>query len=112
VTVTIASPRGGRTRTDAAGLASAERYAALLARREGMPPLEIMRFRVSADDLAGMRQADVGSMSGDAATDFMNSYSLLWDGVPNHGYEYISRPTNMGSEHFFDASVFGRLNFD
>ncbi|MGW1716720.1 ricin-type beta-trefoil lectin domain protein [Streptomyces sp. NPDC002156] len=86
--------------------AEAEAYAA------NKPGAEIMRFTIRNKDLAGFAQAHFGNMSDDEATDFMEKYSLLWDGDASHGLSYISRPTARGTEHFFSSNVFSFLRFD
>ncbi|WP_240676743.1 ricin-type beta-trefoil lectin domain protein [Streptomyces sp. B27] len=75
------------------------------------PGAQIMKFSVRNEDLAGFSQAHLGSMSDDAATEFMGRYSLLWDGDASHGLSYISRPTARGTEHFFSSEVFHLLRF-
>lgn len=75
------------------------------------PGAQIMKFSVRNEDLAGFTQAHLGRMSDDAATEFMDRYSLLWDGDASHGLSYISRPTARGTEHFFSSEVFHLLRF-
>ncbi|MET0494038.1 MAG: RHS repeat-associated core domain-containing protein [Actinoplanes sp.] len=75
------------------------------------PGAQIMQFSVDNRTLDGFRQAHLGKMSDDAATDFMEKHSQLWDGTPNHGLDYISRPTAKGTEHFFSSSIFQHLRF-
>jgi hypothetical protein len=60
---------------------------------------------------AGFKQAHLGSMSDDAATSFMERYSLLWGGDASHGLDYISRPTARGTEHYFSSGIFHLLGF-
>jgi hypothetical protein len=56
-----------------------------------------------------MRTIDVDSLPEPSA--FMRKHSSLWGGTPNHGYEYVTRGTNIGTEHFFGSSMFHRLRF-
>jgi RHS repeat-associated protein len=86
----------------------AEGYAAHLAGR-GASDLQVMSFTVASRDLASFRSLDIDSLADPEA--FLSKYSQLWGGTPNHGYEYLTRGTQFGTEHFFDSSVFGRLNF-
>jgi hypothetical protein len=72
---------------------------------------QIMRFAVDNNALAGLRQAHVGSMTDEAATQFMEQNSLLWGGDASHGLEYISRPTARGVEHYFSSDIFHLLGF-
>ncbi|MFI1104491.1 hypothetical protein [Streptomyces melanogenes] len=76
------------------------------------PGSEIMRFTVSNVAMAMFPQAHLGLMSDDAATEFMEKYSLLWDGKPTHGLSYITRPTAKGTENYFASTVFLMLKFD
>jgi hypothetical protein len=46
----------------------------------------------------------------DEATAFTERHSLLWDGTPDHGLDYISRPTAKGTENYFSSSVFHLLH--
>lgn len=70
-----------------------------------------MKFTVADGTLADFRQAHIGKMTDDAATTFMEKYSLLWGGDARHGLEYITRPTARGTEHFFSSTVFRHLRF-
>jgi hypothetical protein len=70
-----------------------------------------MKFSVDNDMLAGLKQAHLGGMSDDAATSFMERFSLLWDGDASHGLYYISRPTARGTEHYFSSGIFDVLGF-
>jgi hypothetical protein len=85
--------------------AEAEAYAA------NKPGAQILTFSIRNDDLAGLNQAHLGTMSDDEATAFMEQNSLLWDGDASHGLDYISRPTNRGTEHYFSSNVFDLLDF-
>jgi hypothetical protein len=42
---------------------------------------------------------------------FMSKYSQLWGGTPNHGYDWLMRGTQFGTENFFSKSVYGLLRF-
>jgi hypothetical protein len=88
--------------------AEAESYATHLAGR-GASDLEVMSFNVSGSDLASFKSLNIDSLADPEA--FLSKYSELWGGTPNHGFEYLTRGTQFGTEHFFDSSVFGRLNF-
>jgi hypothetical protein len=78
---------------------------------KGKDGVEIMRFSIGASALAQMKQAHFREMSDDAATEFMERYSLLWGGNAQHNYEYISRPGRSATEHYFAASIFNQLRF-
>ncbi|MFE8949040.1 hypothetical protein [Streptomyces sp. NPDC007856] len=73
--------------------------------------MEIMPFRVSESDLAAMNQAHVGTMSDTEMDEFIDRHSIMYGRGEPHDYDYISRPTNMGTEHYFHSRVFGRLRF-
>lgn len=86
----------------------AEAYAGALT-RHGATDLEIVPFNVSNGDLAGFRSVNVDSLADPDA--FMSKYSSLYGEGLAHEYQYITRGTNFGVEHFFDRSVFGQLDF-
>lgn len=91
----------------------AEKYLALKLRRSENADLELMRFTVHEKDFAKLKKVDISQMTDDEAQAFLDRYSLMSDtGKADHGLEYITRPTGMGPEHFFDKSVFGLLRFD
>jgi RHS repeat-associated protein len=93
--------------------AEAEKYLALKLRRSENADLELMRFTVHEKDFAKLKKVDISQMTDDEAQAFLDRYSLMSDtGTTDHGLEYITRPTGMGPEHFFDKSVFGMLKFD
>ncbi|WP_437735373.1 contractile injection system protein, VgrG/Pvc8 family [Sorangium sp. So ce1335] len=48
---------------------------------------------------------DVDSLGDEGAEAWMSRYSRLFDGTPDHGLEYITRGTNLGTEHYFATSV-------
>lgn len=75
----------------------------------GVCDLRVCSFDVSNADLAGMRHLDVDSLSNPSG--FMQKFSALWGGTPSHGYDYVTRGTNFGTEHFFSSKVFDRLRF-
>lgn len=88
--------------------AGAEAYANVLGSR-GTSNLEILQFRVSESDLASMRSVNIDSLEN--PEDFMSKYSQLWDGTPNHGYDWVMRGTQFGQENYFSSSVFDMLRF-
>jgi RHS repeat-associated protein len=93
--------------------AEAEKYLALKLRRSENADLELMRFTIHEKDFAKLKKVDISQMTDDEAQAFLDRYSLMSDtGKTDHGLEYITRPTGMGPEHFFDKSVFGLLKFD
>lgn len=88
--------------------ASAEAYANVLA-SHGRANLEIMPFNVSESGLASMRSINIDNLPN--PEDFLSKYSQLWGGIPNHGYDWIMRGTQFGTENFFSKSVFQLLRF-
>ncbi|MFK0155449.1 DUF6531 domain-containing protein [Streptomyces sp. NPDC090493] len=90
--------------------ADAERYAERLRGRGA--EVEVMPFRVSADDFDKMKKIDLHEIGEDAATEFADKHSRLWgDGLP-HDYDYVRAPTGMGqAENIFSKSVFHLLKF-
>ncbi|MEU6906693.1 DUF6531 domain-containing protein [Streptomyces coeruleorubidus] len=90
--------------------ADAERYAERLRGRGA--EVEVMPFRVSAEDFTNMKKIDLHEIGEDAATEFADKHSRLWgDGLP-HDYDYVRAPTGMGqAENIFSKSVFHLLKF-
>lgn len=89
----------------------AEGYFAIKSKRTD--ELEIVRFTVPAEDFAKLSKADISRMTDDEAQAFIDRYSLMSEtGVTDHGFQYITRPTNLGSEHFFSRHVMHLLNFN
>ncbi|MGW0531454.1 DUF6531 domain-containing protein [Streptomyces sp. NPDC003032] len=94
-----------------ASRSDAERYFAIKSKRTD--ELEMVRFTIPEAEFAKLRKADISKMTDDEADAFIDRYSLMSDtGKTDHGYQYITRPTNLGSEHFFDKSVMHLLKFD
>jgi len=92
--------------------AEAEAYRTLLrATASGQADLEMIAFQVSNADLRSLRQLDRTLLSGEQDENWLNRYSSLWGGTPDHGLEYIKRGTRFGVEHFFHKSVFRLLHF-
>ncbi|MEU8078913.1 RHS repeat-associated core domain-containing protein [Catellatospora citrea] len=91
-------------------LADAEGYLSRLRDGRGYNVV-MLTFAVGEDALDAMNSAHVGSMADDAAEAFVGKYSSLYGDGLEHTFDYISRPTSIGTEHFFSARVFGSLNF-
>ncbi|MGW7172262.1 hypothetical protein [Streptomyces xanthophaeus] len=74
--------------------------------------VEIVPFRVSAEDFLGLKKAEIVSMSPEDAERFMDAHSRIYgEGLP-HDYDYIRGFTGKyGREHFFDKSIFHLLKF-
>jgi len=83
----------------------AQVYAARLGSR-GVCGLRICEFSVYT---SGLSRLDVDSLANPGA--FMEKHSALYGGTPNHGFDYITRGTQFGTEHFFGAGIFNRLSF-
>jgi hypothetical protein len=67
----------------------------------GAPDLSLLEHRIAAQDLAGLRSADLTSMTDDEAT-------AIIDQGAEHGYEHVRRRTGRyGIEDYFSADVFG-----
>jgi hypothetical protein len=75
----------------------------------GVPSLQILRLDVASRDLASFRSLDIDALEDPGA--FMSKYSRLWGGDPTHGYDYLTRGTHFGVEHFFSKSVAHMLKF-
>jgi hypothetical protein len=88
---------------------SSEAEAYLALRSRTVEGLRIVSFRVSNARLTAYRRLVVDSLPD--ADAWMERYSKVWGGVPDHGSEYIQRGTRVGVEHFFDKSIFGDLEF-
>jgi hypothetical protein len=68
-----------------------------------------MSFSVSEHDLSSMRSLNIDSLPDPGQ--FMSKYSRLWGGTPNHGYDWLMRGTQFGTEHYFSNAVFDLLRF-
>jgi len=81
--------------------ASANRYMEqLLARRPDLA-LEVVRFSVPKVSLGRMRSLDLDSLPQTEIDAFMDQHYIA--SLPStHGYEYLTRGTQYGQEHFFD----------
>ena len=73
------------------------------------PEVQILNFRVSTHNLANFRQLNVAELPNPSL--WMNQNSKLWGGVPNHNLQYLTRPTEIGVEHFFHDSTYYFLVF-
>ena len=88
----------------------AQRY---MERKQGRTsePLTILRFEVNNSDLNSMRTFDSRGLTDNELNNFFDQYARLYGGTPNHGYDHIINETNMGVEHYFDKTIFEKLNF-
>ena len=89
----------------------AKNYLNLIKNKYPESDVEIVKFKVSDKKLAEFKSLNVDSLGDDEAAAWMERYSKLWGGTPEHGLEYIQRGTNIGVEHFFDKSIFKFLDF-
>jgi hypothetical protein len=85
----------------------ARRYWERLARRN--PSLQILSFRIRDRVLSSFRCLRVDALEDPEA--WLSRYSRLWGGVPDHGWSYVQRGTEIGVEHFFAKAVFRHLRF-
>jgi hypothetical protein len=69
------------------------------------PGSVIMQFNMSASDYSSLNTLDMGTMSEDAATEWMSTYSE-WGAAQPHGFDHIIRPTSMGTEYYFSPNAF------
>ncbi|WP_437678427.1 DUF6531 domain-containing protein [Sorangium sp. So ce131] len=90
-------------------LEDAQRYLSRIQNRQ--PNAQIISFSVPEDVLRSFRHVDVDSLGDEAAEAWMSRYSRLFDGTPDHGLEYITRGTNLGTEHYFATSVYHLLRW-
>ncbi|MGW2818581.1 putative T7SS-secreted protein [Streptomyces sp. NPDC001415] len=91
---------------------SAEEAARYAERLQGRgADVEVLRFKISADDFSSLNRADVTKMNPAEAEAFMDRYSRLYgDGEP-HDFDYIRGHTGMGDEHYFTKDIFHLLKF-
>lgn len=90
-------------------LDDAQKYLDRIQQRD--PSAQILSFTIDNNDLNNLRSININALSDNDAAAFMNQYSRLFGGTPNHGYDYIQRGTNMGVEHYFSSIIFDLLNF-
>jgi hypothetical protein len=79
---------------------------------KGATNLGILTFRVSDRILRWFRRLDVDALGDPGADEWLNRFSRLRGGVPDHGLHCICRGTQFGVEYFFDRSVFRHLRFE
>lgn len=85
----------------------AERYRDLLL-RHGAKDLLIVVYAIPDDELARLRTLDLTLLSDEEVYIWIDRHSHYGDALP-HDEEYVIRHTEIGKEHYFAASVFGRL---
>lgn len=88
---------------------SAAAYQTHMTRLHGVA-LEVVTFQISNRNLMSLRHLDVDSLA-DEGNAFLDRYSALFGGKPDHGFEHIARGTQFGTEHFFSKAVYGMLNW-
>ena len=88
-------------------LGDAEAYLSTL----GGDDLEVVAFQVDMSLLQNQGQLSVDSLGTPGADAWMERYSSLWGGTPDHGLQYITRNTAMGTEHYFSKSIIQLLQF-
>lgn len=59
-----------------------------------------------------MKVLDTRGMSDDELNSFFDRYGRLYGGEPDHGYDHIINDTNLGTEHYFNKTVFNKLYFN
>ena len=70
----------------------------------GSPDLAILEHRIPAENLAGLRTADLTNMTDDEA-------NIIYDLGADHGYEHLRRTTgNFGVEDYFSPDVYGQFD--
>ncbi|MFG2988649.1 putative T7SS-secreted protein [Streptomyces sp. NPDC048257] len=92
-------------------LDEAVRYAERIRGRGG--EVEILTFKVSADDFAGMNRVDITKMTPDKMDEFFEKHSRIYSegGAQPHNFDYVRGPTGMGVENYFSRGVFHLLKF-
>ncbi|MFD9476779.1 putative T7SS-secreted protein [Streptomyces nojiriensis] len=98
-------------------LDEAVRYAERIRGRAepGQPPIEVevLTFKVSAEDFAKMNKVDITKMTPDKMDEFFEKHSRLYSeaGAQPHNFDYVRGPTGMGVENYFNRGVFHLLKF-
>ncbi|MGW9068647.1 putative T7SS-secreted protein [Streptomyces yangpuensis] len=92
-------------------LDEAVRYAERLRGRD--IEVEILTFKVSADDFNMMNKVDITKMTPDKMDEFFEKHSRLYSeaGAQPHNFDYVRGPTGMGVENYFSRGVFHLLKF-
>lgn len=90
--------------------AEAEAYHEVLKRNLAEVHLEIMEFKVSKSDFSKFKKFEV-PLDDDLANAWLEKHSSLFGKGEPHGFQYIKRRAGMGDEHYFDKSVFKKLQF-
>jgi hypothetical protein len=89
-------------------LSEAESYRQSPALRQ-RPDLLIILFGIKNSDLDSFSHFDVDLAPNPDA--WLDRYSALRGGTSDHGYQYVTRGTQYGTEHYFHKSVFPFLRF-
>jgi len=71
--------------------------------------LQILKFSIKESRLLKLRTIMVDALENPEG--WMQKYSKLWGGTPNHGADYVVRGTAMGNEHYFSSRIFPLLRF-
>jgi hypothetical protein len=69
------------------------------------PGTVIMQFNMSASDYSSLNKLDMRTMSDEAATEWLNTYSQYGAGQA-HGFDQIIRTTGAGTEYYFSPNAF------
>ncbi len=89
--------------------AEAEAYRTFLRRNLTELHLEIMEYKISKWDFSKLKKFEV-PLDDDLANAWLDEHCRLRTASPKaHGYQYIRGNTGMGQEHYFDKSVFKKL---
>jgi hypothetical protein len=88
-------------------LETAEQYRNLL-QQHGATDLRIVVYEVADESLGKLRKLDLTQLSDDEVNAWMEKHSHYGDAEP-HDWEYVLRNTDLGTEHYFAAAIFGQL---
>lgn len=86
---------------------AAERYLDRL-QQHGAAALRIVTYEITEEELRLLKKLDLTQASDDDVNAWMAQHSHYGDAEP-HELEYVVRNTDIGTEHYFAATIFGKL---
>lgn len=97
-----------------AGAGEAGAYRSQLANNGGARRLWILEFELPNETVSGLRQVHLGALSDEEADAWLRRHAALW-AFPNepeeHEFDYVSRPTQFGVEHYFKPAVYPAMTW-
>jgi hypothetical protein len=97
-----------------ADASEATAYEDHLASNVGAKSLRILELEISEETVSGLRQLHLDTLSDEEADAWLRQYAALWafpSEPEEHGFDYVSRPTQFGVEHYFKPAVYPAMTW-